>query len=100
MKSFISWIKTQPWIDPSSRKLHSTSSIEQILLGLGLAIQAYDQAHFTDDDDLPVDFPGYARNTTVEGYNSIIMALRVVIDDIERLSILKSISIDLLTSHL
>jgi hypothetical protein len=57
----------------------------RILLGLGLALREYDQAHFSHDDDLPVDFPDYGHHTTISGYNSITEALRIVVDDIERL---------------
>jgi hypothetical protein len=85
-KSFVSWIATQPWINPSSGKLHCTSSIEKILLGLGLALRAYAQAHFIQDDDIPSDFPDYTRQTTLVGYNSIMSAIEVVLEDIERLN--------------
>jgi hypothetical protein len=86
-KSFGSWIATQPWTDASSGKLHCTSSIEKILLGLGLALRAYTQAHFIQDDEIPDDFPDYAHQTTLVGYNSIMRAIGVVIDDIARLKI-------------
>ena len=83
-------MNTCPWINPATKKLHSALSIKQILLGLGLALREYDQAHFSHDDDLPVDFPDYSRNTTIIGYNSLIRVLTTVIDDIERLNYLNS----------
>jgi hypothetical protein len=79
-------MNTRPWINPATNKLHSVLSIKQILLGLGLALREYDQAHFSHDDDLPADFPDYGRNTTIMGYNSLIRVLTTVIDDIERLN--------------
>ena len=84
LQSFVSWIKTQPWINTASDTLYSRSSIEQILLGLGLALRQYDQAHFTHEDDLPSDFPAYGHYTTMAGYDSITQAIAVVLDDIER----------------
>ena len=81
----MAWIKTRPWINSATDKLHSPSSIKQILLGLGLALRQYDQAHFSHDDDLPADFPDYGHNTTISGYNSISQAVEIVVEDIERL---------------
>jgi hypothetical protein len=84
LKSFITWIETRPWINATSSKLHCSTSVEQILLGLGLALQEYDEVHFAQDDDIRQEFPDYAHHTTAAGYNSIIRALKVVTDDIER----------------
>ena len=60
------------------------SSVERILLGLGLALREYEMAHFTAPDEVPTDFPEYANTTTIMGYNSILGALTMVVLDLEK----------------
>jgi hypothetical protein len=71
-------------VDKTSNTVLHISSVESILLGLGLALRDYHNAHFTDPDELPSDFPAYAQDTTIFGYNAIIAALGIVNDDIQK----------------
>ena len=68
------WLQDKSWVGNQPNKIAPLDYMEELLLGLGLALREINFSLFTEPDEFPVDTPAYIHLPSLPAWDALTKA--------------------------